>query len=67
MVNYQHLESFRGSNMRFMFVVSSSSPYGSLRVIFVFANLFLHLCVFFVGLHLYLTSKFTHGVLLTYR
>lgn len=67
MVNSQHLESFRGSNMIFMFVVSSSSPYGSLRVIFVFANFFLHLCVFFVGLHLHLTSKFTHGVLLTYR
>lgn len=66
MVNCQHLESFSESSMMFMLIVSSSC-YGSLRVIFVFANLFLHPYVFFPGLHLHFTSKFTYVVLLIYR
>lgn len=65
-VNCQHLESFSESNMMFILMVSSSL-YGSFRVIFVFADLFLHLCVFFAGLHLHFTSKFTYMVLLIYR
>lgn len=46
----------------FMLMLSSSSPQDLLGVIFIFANMLLYLCSFFISLQLHSTSKYSmHG------